>query len=131
MRELKFRGWNDVENKFYYCSMQELWEESNGELCGEEGREVEERVENFLIAAFSKCQQFTSLKDMNGKEIYEGDIVKGAGVADELCYIEWDIGNVQYRLLECGSNARTGFLSMGMELEVVGNIFENPELLSE
>ena len=74
--------------------------------------------------------QYTGLKDKNGKEIYEGDIIRSKTYLGETLVIKWD-------------NAYTGFychdktdeeenhLNMleVVESEVIGNIFENPELL--
>lgn len=71
--------------------------------------------------------QYTNLKDKNGKEIYEGDIIKephpNMGL-DMVQSVEWD--NKSGSFLPFGY---TEWHTFPHECEVVGNVYENPELL--
>ena len=73
--------------------------------------------------------QYTGLKDKNGVEIYEGDIVKAKGYYQDWFIIEW-LGN-SFELCD----NKDGFLGDYLTdedweaLEVIGNIHEHPELL--
>lgn len=94
-----------------------------------------EEVEEYTIG------QFTGLHDKNGKEIYEGDIVKwiltmpGIGInggyeeyeTEEIGEIKWDAG-----ALQLGEYCAAGFAYDSEDYaEVLGNIHDNPELLNE
>lgn len=73
--------------------------------------------------------QFTGLKDKNGKEIYEGDIVECDDVYLEVLWAE------ESAAFMCHDNTNDGFYSCdlsddeNLRIEVIGNIYENPELL--
>ena len=67
--------------------------------------------------------QFTGLKDKNGKEIYEGDVVRYSANKEE------HISEVVYIESFFGVEKHTGILSSFYPIEIIGNIYENPELL--
>lgn len=76
--------------------------------------------------------QYTGLTDRNGKRIFEGDIVEGSDFNSEDGYgeIMWDEQTARFAIIGNTNNLFIDFdFYFGNEIEVVGNIHDNPELL--
>ena len=111
----KFRAW-DKETKTMN-GMAEIYRNRNQEI------ELHPRDENIVL------MQSTGLKDKNGKEIFEGDIVL---VLDSPYTVFYDNEKGSYRLKPHDDRWNVDYMSNfshGGNFEVVGNIYENPELL--
>ncbi len=111
MREIKFRYfWEDRESKIHILT------ESIEEI--ETFKDIPTNLNNGwkLIA---RCQ-FTGLHDKNGKERWEGDIIKH-DYSSPRRVVEWREKQGQWSI--------GGFYPES--IEVIGNIYENPELLKE
>ena len=122
MRELKFRAWSEETKSFEYFDLYE------GTECG---------LTNLQIwARNTQIEQYTGLKDKDGKEIYEGDILGGIW---ESGFISWceKCKQFQYHSAGIGCMACSGdahwceIVEDDGKLEVIGNIHENADLLEE
>lgn len=116
MREIKFRAW-DKKNKEFFVT-ENLLLRLDGYLFD---RENEEELHNVEI------QQFIGILDKKGIEIYEGDIMFNQN--DKHNYqVMWDDNNSYFMLGKNGGQLSKYVL--GEFWEVIGNIYENPELLT-
>ena len=81
-------------------------------------------------------EQFTGMKDANGKEIYEGDIVRmqRPGFHERACYeVKYFVQDVCIFQIVKVTDGSTLFESPsnGHDVEIIGNVHTNPELLEE
>lgn len=131
MRNIKFRGksnseWvyglllkSDKDDEYKYLIQSE---NEKCKCCGKE-------LVKYFITDEETIGQYTGVKDKNGKEIYEGDIVYIIP-EDETGVIEWD--NEMARYIVIYDNIITDFDNWyGEDLEVIDNIYDNPELLEK
>ena len=125
MREIKFRAWlkykkemlDNARPDFFCKQLHYLCDNSAGgqDVLGVSTEDIE-------------LMQYTGLKDTNNKEIYEGDIFH-IGSKKILYVVEW---------IDCGLKGKQirnksciGLDYWKDDIEVIGNIYENPELIEE
>lgn len=124
MREIKFRVWDKEEKTMFPpATLEEIVDNIDmglpvsidGWRC--DGDNLGDR-DRFVWL------QYTGLKDKNGKEIYDGDVIEtgGArgGIVGKVVYIEEGFS------IECELGYEDFYWDT---LEVIGNIYENPELI--
>ena len=135
MRAIKFRGKEINNGEWVYgdlilgdCFPKRVWISSIHDR--ERLRSIDSGTKKAIFRAYEvdpeTVGQFTGLKDYNGKEIYEGDVIKYHPEANA------GIGRVVYLgsgfyVLDEFNGLLDDFATMG--IEVIGNIHENPELL--
>ena len=119
MREIKFRAWDGKAKDWHTFEITDnLFESQQAISFGLLGGQVESLV----------WQQYTGLKDRNGVEIYEGDIITQDGYAQ---HVQWSDMGAWWALVNI-PNVHSGNHLSALdfdECEVIGNIYENPELL--
>lgn len=136
MREIKFRAW-DNENKCFFRDTNRAYENVIEQLLISPAGDINLRKMDGMYheSTFSGrfvLQQYTGIKDIDSRNIYEGDICE----SEQLLYplTGTRTGIVKYHdgsyLLEDLNGLDGDFLfSETAETKIIGNIYENPELL--
>lgn len=127
MRDIIFRGMTEDgrmvegslvwQNECYISTLQRPGKKVNGTYT----------FDDFEKVSCETIGQYTGLTDKNGKRIFEGDIVENA---DDRYIIEWSGNEAKFVLSDEYGSVQADFDNFwGYELEVIGNIHENKDLL--
>lgn len=129
MRQIKFRAWDKKSNK--------MLQQTDDFTFNESGNEADDGW--LWNAPGIELMQFTGLLDKNGKEIYESDIVKSK--KGSIFIIKFDSGCFWVELVKRSYEDKNSFFGdeftcasimfEELECEVIGNIYENPELINQ
>lgn len=127
MREILFRG----KEKDQWVSGYYWKYEQNGK----EFHVIRDSADKLLkfnhICAPETLGQYTGLTDKNGTKIFEGDIVITYDPDDSPAEVVYDESETQYGIVIENIYYCLGAQFRGIDLEVIGNIYDNPELIED
>lgn len=127
MREIKFRAWEDYKKRMLYTD----WNSPHNWYCGSCSCKVAyARMFKDEKIGLSAPMQFTGFRDKTGKEIYEGDIIRydwadEQNGNEEIVQVTWNDNMAGFYPFIRKAGWRFSIYS----IEIIGNIYENPELL--
>ncbi len=132
-REIKFEAWHKKNKRFIkQMELPDILIHIDGKIYMSESASVYddlEQTDEFIL------RQYTGLKDKEGKEIYEGDVVNVKRYGNK----KWETGKViwdnYFHSIKCkySNTPKSGTYGIRWEevidSEIIGNIYENPELI--
>lgn len=127
MRTIKFRGKRTDNGSWETGGVAPLWINTNREnWC------IVDMITGFITPVITETVgQFIGMTDKNGKEIYEGDLILCKYWNNETGIIVYDDVKSSYRVKWLTFAAmRKDRISIRAKIEVIGNIHDNPELLT-
>lgn len=125
MRTIKFRGKGRITGNWFYGN---LYIDMYGRT------HIFSLEVGALEVEAETVGQFTGLCDCNGKEIYEGDVLRLWNSPSGVCEVKWNESLAAFCIRFFGE-VEIGTISLGewviceRKVEVIGNMFDNPELM--
>lgn len=125
---LRFRAWDSVKKKF----VEHFFITGNGLICNMEKPTSDYNSPMPVEKSELILMQSTGLHDKNEKEVFVGDIIKCTRGCPHEVYLEKEYGGTYIGGMPAIylKGIREGYAWTGAE-EILGNIYENPELLEE
>jgi uncharacterized phage protein (TIGR01671 family) len=127
MREIKFRAWDKVKKEWDYT-----------------GCDISGYGDTFGIGTppTIEISEFTGLKDKNGKEVWEGDLIAHEEYINQPSVVKWDEKRGGFSCWELSRKLCDGkmseedwnhrdFINISGNRIVIGNIYENPNLIKK
>lgn len=144
MGKINFRAWYPEKRKMYEIAKVDMWGDPDQAIC--DLAAVDEELFDIYLNDV-EIMQYIGIKDKYGREICEGDIIQtyfsfkpgdaGYGVSQKPFVVKREQGRASFRAYKPNAKALhlldiIDFFDMQSKLyEIIGNIFENPELLKE
>lgn len=135
-REFKFRVWHNPLQRMFYSDSHEDAEFWGAKLGDSVLVTFVYTFMNLFVDKSGQLMQYTGLKDKNGKEIYEGDIILYPWAGGT-----FSKGIIEYQIPECssprfiaktiGNDENGDEINFDRRCEVIGNIYDNPKLMKE
>lgn len=120
MREIKFRAWFKNENEIKKVAINNIYE----------GNRTHLHLSPMPMSDYRPIElmQYTGLKDKNDQEIYEGDILQFSGRVVACGIVKYNENLCCFQAchkMSCWLICKES----GVKVEIIGNIYENPELM--
>lgn len=130
MREIKFRAWDVGRNIMIGSDYPKNWGDNSDEWYFDLARMQLTGIEDISKDTYHIVMQYTGLKDKNGKEVYESDV--GNDKFNNKVIVKWNEQFYCYALLTIDEVVKDDWnFDLNDLNEIVGNIYENPELIKE